>query len=82
MKKELIIQIVIGFVALLLVVFMVVKVVNWNRGKDSDYNPDENNTEFDVEPTDYIQPLSAEQIAGQNVSGAGEAVGGRRQYPL
>ena len=65
MKKEQIIQIVIGVVALLLVVFMVVKVVNWNRGKDSDYNPDENNTEFDVEPTDYIQPLSAEQIAGK-----------------
>ena len=52
MKKEYIIQIVIGALALLLVVFMVVKVVNWNKGKDSDYNPDENNTEFDVEPTD------------------------------
>ena len=44
MKKEYIIQIVIGALALLLVVFMVVKVVNWNKGKDSDYNPDENNT--------------------------------------
>lgn len=70
MKKEYIIQIVIGALALLLVVFMVVKVVNWNKGKDSDYNPDENNTEFDVEPTDYIQPLSAEQIAGKVDDGA------------
>lgn len=52
-------------IALFIIAFVVVRVAMWNKGKDSDYNPDENNTEFDVEPSDYIQPLSTEQLAGK-----------------
>lgn len=68
-RKKSFVQWVILAIALAIIGFVVVKVALWNRGKDSDYNPNEDTTEFDVEPSDYIQPLSAEQLAGKTDDG-------------
>jgi len=56
---------IVGIVALVVIVFVAIRVIKWNKGVASDYNPNEDTSEYDVEPTDYIQPLSAEQLAGK-----------------
>lgn len=38
-------------------VFTIIRLLIWNMGKRSDYNPDEQTDEFDVELLDYVQPL-------------------------
>lgn len=49
-------------IALIIVVFAAYRVAKWNRGVASDYDPTEDTSEFDVEPADYIQPMSADQL--------------------
>ncbi|MBQ0028131.1 MAG: hypothetical protein KBS96_05960 [Lachnospiraceae bacterium] len=56
-------------IAIVIIGFVIVRVSIWNKGNDSDYDPNENNTEFDVEPSDYVQPLSAEQLKDKNDDG-------------
>ena len=48
-----------------LFLFAIVRLLVWNKGQKSDYDPTQNNTEFDTEPLDYIQPLSKNQLAGK-----------------
>lgn len=48
-----------------LLLFAVIRLVIWNRGVDSGYDPTEDTTEFDTEPLDYIQPLNSDQLAGK-----------------
>lgn len=50
-------------VVALLFVFAIVRLVIWNRGIDSGYDPNEDTSEFDTEPLDYIQPLNSAQLA-------------------
>lgn len=68
-RRRSISHIVVLLIVVLLVGFSAYKVVKWNKGTASDYNPDEDTSEFDVEPNDYIQPLSADQLAGKEDDG-------------
>lgn len=49
----------------LLFVFAIVRLFVWNKGIDSGYDPNEDTSEFDTEPLDYIQPLSNVQLEGK-----------------
>lgn len=46
-----------------LFLFAIIRLVIWNRGVDSGYDPNEDTSEFDTEPLDYIQPLNSTQLA-------------------
>lgn len=48
-----------------LFLFAIVRLVIWNRGVDSGYDPNEDTSEFDTEPLDYIQPLNSTQLEGK-----------------
>ncbi len=63
--KNNILLVIIPVIMLILVIAIVLMIVKWNKGQESDYDPDEVTTEFDTEPNDYILPLSAEQVAGK-----------------
>lgn len=52
-----------------LFVFAIVRLAIWNKGVDSGYDPNEDTTEFDTEPLDYIQPLNSDQLAGKPEDG-------------
>lgn len=41
----------------------------WNRGQDIDAGVDIDETEFDTEPNDYIQPMTTDQLAGKPEDG-------------
>ncbi len=45
-----------------LFVFAIVRLIIWNQGVDSGYDPTEDTSEFDTEPLDYIQPLNSDQL--------------------
>ncbi|MGN0306787.1 MAG: hypothetical protein ACI4DN_01095 [Lachnospiraceae bacterium] len=51
-------------VILILFVFAIVKLMIWNKGEDSGYDPNEDTSEFDVETMDHIQPLSSSRLEG------------------
>lgn len=61
----------IAFVILILVIGItgIVKLVRWNRGRESDYDPNEINTDFDTEPEDYFVPLDSATAALQKDDG-------------
>lgn len=48
-----------------LFIFAIVRLVIWNKGVDSGYDPTEDTSEFDTEPLDYIQPLNSDQLANK-----------------
>lgn len=52
-----------------LFLFAIVRLLIWNRGVDSGYDPNEDTTEFDTEPLDYIQSLNSDQLAGKPKDG-------------
>lgn len=62
-KKRFNFHIIFFAVAACILVFAIVRLVIWNRGIDSGYDPTENTSEFDTEPLDYIQPLNSDQLA-------------------
>ena len=64
-EKNNILLVIIPVIMLILVIAIVLMIKKWNKGQESDYDPDEVTTEFDTEPNDYILPLSAEQVAGK-----------------
>ena len=64
-KKKWIGHIIFFAVVLCLFVFAIVRLVVWNRGVDSGYDPNEDTSEFDTEPMDYIQPLNSAQLEGK-----------------
>lgn len=45
--------------------FAIVRLLIWNQGKKSDYDPNADTSEFDTEPLDYIQPLNSTQLEGK-----------------
>lgn len=57
----------IVFFAFVLVVLIacLISLMKWNKGEIIDIDPNEDTSEFDVEPNDYIQPLTSEQLAGK-----------------
>lgn len=52
-----------------LFLFAIVRLLIWNIGKSSGYDPNEDTSEFDTEPLDYIQPLNKEQLNGKPEDG-------------
>lgn len=53
------IHIIILSLILLIAIVGIIKLVKWNKGKESGYDPNEISTEFDTEPEDYFVPLSS-----------------------
>ena len=53
----------------IILVVTIVRLFLWNRGRQSDYNPNETTTEFDVEVMDYLQPLDPEMLEGHEDDG-------------
>lgn len=45
-----------------LFLFAIVRLAIWNIGEESGYDPNEDTSEFDTEPLDYIQPLNSDQL--------------------
>ncbi len=68
-KKKWIGHIIFFAVVACLFVFAIVRLVIWNKGIDSGYDPTEDTSEFDTEPLDYIQPLNSDQLAGKPEDG-------------
>lgn len=64
-KKKFSIHILFFIIVGALFLFAVIRLFIWNKGKASDYDPNEDTTEFDTEPLDYIQPLSSNQLVGK-----------------
>lgn len=62
-KKKWLGHIIFFAVVICLFTFAIVRLVIWNRGVDSGYDPTEDTSEFDTEPLDYIQPLNSDQLA-------------------
>ncbi len=58
-------HLIVLIVMIILVIAAMVMVKKWNKGQKSDYDPNAVTTEFDTEPTDYVLPLSAEDIANK-----------------
>lgn len=56
-------------IVLILLIYAIVRLVIWNKGTDSGYDPNEDTSEFDTEPLDYIQPLNSEQLAKKTDDG-------------
>ena len=52
-------------VVILLLLFAIIRLVIWNKGIDSGFDPTEDTSEFDTEPLDYIQPLNSTQLEGK-----------------
>lgn len=61
----------LAFVAFILLIAIVgiVRLVKWNRGRESEYDPNEITTEFDTEPEDYFVPLDSATAALQKNDG-------------
>ncbi len=57
----------IVFFAFVIVVLIacVISLIRWNKGETIIIDPDEDTSEFDVEPNDYIQPLTSDQMTGK-----------------
>lgn len=51
-------------VVIVLFIFAIVKLLLWNKGEDSGYDPNEVTTEFDVETMDHIQPMDTSRFEG------------------
>ena len=61
-KKKWFGHIIFFAIVLCLFAFAVVRLAIWNKGVDSGYDPNEDTSEFDTEPLDYIQPLNSAQL--------------------
>ena len=46
----------------------------WNKGQDIDAGVEIDESEFDTEPNDYIQPMTTEQLAGKPEDGVNTIV--------
>lgn len=59
------------FLSLILIIgiFAVWRLVKWNQGRDSGYDPNTVTTEFDTETEDYIMPVDSEMAALQKDDG-------------
>lgn len=60
---------IIAAVLIVMVIVAAVKLIIWNIGKDSGYDPNNITSEFETEALDYIQPLDPELLAGREDDG-------------
>lgn len=63
-KSSLNFHLIFFVVVIIIFVFAIVKLLLWNKGEESGYNPDEITTEFDVETMDHIQPMDISRFEG------------------
>ncbi|HJA94530.1 MAG TPA: hypothetical protein H9717_15695 [Candidatus Eisenbergiella merdipullorum] len=56
-------------VILLMVLTAAIRLIIWNIGVDSGYDPNADTSEFDTEPQDYIQPMDASLLEGHEDDG-------------
>lgn len=63
-KQSLNYHVIFFIVVIILFIFAIVKLLLWNKGESSGYNPDEISTEFDVETMDHIQPMDISRFEG------------------
>ena len=49
----------------IILIAVIISLVLWNRGTIIHIDPNEDTSEFDTEPNDYIQPLTNEQLEGK-----------------
>ena len=63
-KKRLNFHLIFFIVVLALFLFAMVKLWLWNKGEASEYDPNEDTSEFDVETMDHIQPISSSRLEG------------------
>jgi len=66
-RKKWNIHIIFFILAACVLLFAVVRLVIWNMGEDSGYDPTADTSEFDTEPLDYIQPLNSTQLADKPI---------------
>lgn len=57
--KSLYIHLAFIILIVLIAVIGIIKLVRWNKGSESGYDPNEISTEFDTEPEDYFVPLDS-----------------------
>lgn len=60
--------ILLGIAALLLII-TVVRLIIWNIGVKVEYDPNEDTSQFDTDPQDYIQMMTADQLEGHEDDG-------------
>lgn len=53
----------------LIIGFAVIRLIIWNKGVQSDYDPDADTSEFDIEALDSIIPLDPSKLAGHEDDG-------------
>ncbi len=68
-KKNLSLHIALIALILLIGIFGLIRLLLWNRGNDSGYDPNEVTTEFDTEPEDYFVPQSSDTVSLQKDDG-------------
>lgn len=54
---------------LLIGILGLIRLLHWNKGRESDYDPSEISMEFDTEPEDYFVPQNSETVALQKNDG-------------
>ena len=54
---------------ILIAIVAIVKLVLWNRGRESEYDPTEDTSQFDMEPEDHRVPLTSSAAAMQKDDG-------------
>lgn len=59
---------IIGII-ILFAIIAIVRLIVWNIGKDSGYDPNADSTEYETEALDYIQPLDPELLEGREDDG-------------
>lgn len=52
-----------------ILVIAIIRLIVWNMGKHSGYDPNEVTDEFDIELLDYVQPLDSEVLKGREDDG-------------
>ncbi len=61
----------LALLAVILLMFLsaAIRLILWNIGEDSGYDPNADTSEFDTEPQDYIQPMDASLLEGHEDDG-------------
>lgn len=61
----------LAILAVILLMFLsaAIRLIIWNIGEDSGYDPNADTSEFDTEPQDYIQPMDASLLEGHEDDG-------------
>lgn len=61
-KKKVNYHVLFFILAGIIFLFAVIRLIIWNKGEDSGYDPNEINTDFEVETMDHIQPMELSRL--------------------